>query len=363
MTRQQLSNQRSIVYSRTLVAVVWALISPATARPAPQRSVPPMDTARAAMLYVGTREDEGVRGDFASDSGRRAFADSVYAARARGTMRFLKVSYRSTHDGLPIPARVFAPQYLRGGRGHAAMVWVHGGVHGQWPETMVSFVQEAVARGYVIICPEFRGSTGITQQHFDAIDYGGAELDDVRDAARYLESLPYVDPARIGIIGWSHGGYIAARLAFQRNGPFRAAASVVPVVNLVHRLSLKGPAYQRLFAPQAAYGGLPFENPDTYVNRSLLASVDSLDIPFLLHVATNDGDVDYSESRPLVDALLARKSQLAEVRVYEAPRGGHAFNQLVEPTSLSAAGSPHQRDSWNRIWVFFEWWLRPYAGR
>ena len=61
------------------------------------------------------------------------------------------------------------------------MVWVHGGVHGDW-KSMLPFVKEAVQRGYVIITPDYRGSNGYGAAHYNAIDYGGKELDDVMGA-------------------------------------------------------------------------------------------------------------------------------------------------------------------------------------
>ena len=81
-------------------------------------------------------------------------------------------------------------------RGHAAMVWVHGGVHGNWGISMFPFVREAVERGYVVICPEYRGSTGYGEAHHNAIDYGGYEMDDAMSAVDYLKTLPHVDQDR-----------------------------------------------------------------------------------------------------------------------------------------------------------------------
>jgi dipeptidyl aminopeptidase/acylaminoacyl peptidase len=244
------------------------------------------------------------------------------------------------------------------------MVWVHGGVHGNWTESYLPFVIEAVQRGYVIIAPEYRGSTGYGPELYNAIDYGGKELDDVASAVDQLKTLPYVDPERIGIMGWSHGGFITAHLLFRQRTPFRAGVAMVPVTNLVFRLSYKGPRYQRSFSTQAGIRGLPFEKREEYIRRSPLYRVDSLSVPILVHVATNDTDVDYVEAQQLIDALRARKPQLAETKVYVEPTpgptsGGHTFNRRVNPQTLERDDSPEQRDSWNRTWAFLEWWLRP----
>src|SRR5918999_558409 len=102
-------------------------------------------------------------------------------------MEFRKVTYRSAVDGMEVPAYVFAPLATRGARGHAALVWVHGGVHGNWDEMYLPFVKEAVQRGYVVVAPESRGSTGYGPAHYNGIDYGGKELDEVLAAYDYLK--------------------------------------------------------------------------------------------------------------------------------------------------------------------------------
>jgi dipeptidyl aminopeptidase/acylaminoacyl peptidase len=283
-------------------------------------------------------------------------------------MDFKKISYKSSVDGLEIPAYLFQPLEKRGPRGHAAMVWVHGGVHGDWSATMFPFVREAVQRGYVIIAPEYRGSTGYGAAHYNAIDYGGKELDDVVSAVDYLKTLPHVDQDRLGIMGWSHGGYITTLILCRDQHPFKAGAAIVPVTNLVFRLSYKGPSYQRSFATQAGIQGLPFEKREEYIKRSPLYHIENLKVPILVHVATNDTDVDYVEDQQLVWKLRALKPDLAETKIYVDPApwgssGGHAFSRRVDPQTLERVDSPEQIDSWNRTWVFFEWYLRPYEDR
>jgi len=350
-----------------LSGIATLALSIGTAASAQQAEVP-MDTARARALYVSNRPEDHPQRDFAAQIVAKARTDSIYRARSRGVMDFRKVSYRSSADGMTIPAYLFQPLTKRGARGHAAMVWVHGGVHGDWSEGMLPFVIEAVQRGYIIIAPEYRGSTGYGADHYNAIDYGGSEVDDVASAVEHLATLSHVDPDRIGVMGWSHGGFIAAHLVFRDTQPFRAAAAMVPVTNLVFRLSYKGPNYQRSFATQAGIGGLPFEKREEYIRRSPVFAVDRLQVPMLVHVATNDLDVDFVENQQFVDALRSRKPELAETKVYVDPHGwgssvGHAFNRRVDPLTLQRVDSPAQIDSWNRTWTFFEWNLRPYEDR
>jgi dipeptidyl aminopeptidase/acylaminoacyl peptidase len=333
------------------------------------RPVQEMDPARAQALYVSNDPKDHARGyDFQRDMDRKAQIDKRYEDVTRGVADFSKVSFRSSVGDMDIPAYLFQPLKKRGAKGHAAMVWVHGGVHGNWDVTMWPFVKEAVERGYVVICPEYRGSTGYGEKYHNEIDYGGYEIDDVLSAVGYLKTLPYVDQDRLGIMGWSHGGYITLFSVFRDKTPFKAAAAIVPVTNLVFRLSYKGPGYQRGFATQKRIQGLPFEKPALYIERSPLYHVDKLQVPLLVHVATNDLDVNFVEDQQIVDALRSRKPDLSETKVYvdPAPWGqsaGHAFSRRVDPQTLQRVDSPEQIDSWNRTWAFFEWHLKPYLDK
>jgi dienelactone hydrolase len=329
----------------------------------------PMDPARARQLYVSTDpKDQSIGTDYQADIDAREKEAARYPELCKGIIDFSIVKYRSNVGDLDIPAYLFQPVQKRGPKGHAAMVWVHGGVHGNWGLSMFPFVKEAVARGYVVIAPDYRGSTGYGEAYHQAIDYGGNEVEDVISAVDFLKTLPYVDPARVGIMGWSHGGYITLLSVFREKHPFAAGAAIVPVTNLVFRLSLKGPSYQWDFSTQKAIQGLPFEKPDLYIQRSPLYQVDRLHVPLLVHVATNDLDVNYVEDQQIVDALRSRKPDLAETKTYVNPprwgaSGGHAFSRRVDPTTLQRVESPDQIDSWNRTWTFFEWILRPYEDR
>lgn len=349
-----------------VAGIAGAQAAPAT--PPARRAGPPIDSARAARLYVSNRPSDLPKADYQRQIVVKQRTDSVYAARSAGVMEFRKVTYKSRVDGMTIPAYLFAPLTKRGAGGHAAMVWVHGGVHGDWGTNMFPFVREAVQRGYVVITPDYRGSTGHGAAHYEAIDYGGREVDDAISAVDYLKTLPYVDMNRLGMMGWSHGGFITAHTLFREEHPFKAGAAIVPVTNLIFRLSYKGPSYQDDFATEEGIQGLPFEKREEYVKRSPVFHAANLKVPMLVHVATNDEDVNYVEDQQMVYTLRALKPELAETKIYvnPAPWGasvGHAFSRRVDPQTLERVDSPAQVDSWNRTWTFFEWNLAPGEDR
>jgi dipeptidyl aminopeptidase/acylaminoacyl peptidase len=320
-----------------------------------------MDTARARQLYVSNKREDFPPGNYEAHRIAKLRTDSMYAARSQGIMEFSKIVYTNPEDGFRIPAYVFAPLQKRGDRGHPAMVWVHGGVHGTWDINMFPFVREAVQRGYVIITPEYRGSIGESKEHYDAFDYGGKEVDDAMAAFPYLATLPYVDTARVGIMGWSHGGFIAAHAVFRKQHQFKAAAAIVPVTNLFVRLARSGPSYQRDFS--TSIGGMTHEKMDEYIARSPVFAVENLKVPILVHAATNDCDVYFIENQQMIYTLRALKPDLAETKIYVNPPPGragcgHTFSRRVNLQTLEREDTAEQIDSWNRTWTFFEWNLR-----
>jgi dipeptidyl aminopeptidase/acylaminoacyl peptidase len=329
-----------------------------------------VDSVRERELYV-SKDPKDLRGCAPQicdrDIANKHRTDSVYAAKAPGNYEFQKIKYKSRADGLEIPAYLFSP-INHGDAKHVALVWVHGGVHGDWDTALYPFIVEAVKRGYVILTPDYRGSTGYGDEWMKKIDYGGKEVDDVLSSVDYLATLPYVDSQHMGIMGWSHGGFITSHILFRDDNPFKAGAAIVPVTNLVFRLMDHGPGYARDYAAETGIQGLPWEQScgpthdhdciDEYLKRSPVFHADNLKVPMLVHVATNDCDVFFREDQQMVYTLRALKPDLAETKIYvnppEGPHGcGHTFSRRVNEQTLEREDSPEQVDSWNHTWAFF----------
>jgi dipeptidyl aminopeptidase/acylaminoacyl peptidase len=320
-----------------------------------------------AVVAVTALASAAVRGqspDFERLRRQQVRTDEAWRAASVGYMRMEKISYRSRAGDLDIPAFVFQPLDDRAAGRRPALVWVHEDIRGHLYEHYIPYIREATARGYVVIAPEYRGSIGYGQAFYDAIDYGGREVDDVVTAVDVLRArYRSVDAKRIGIIGWSHGGLIALLSIFRNPHTFDAAAAIVPVTNLLDRLDRKGVERQRaLIDPANRFGGPPAQNPDVYKERSPLFQIDRLRIPLLVHVVRNDEDVNIEEDMPLVEALRAEKPLLAVTKVYDRPVGGHTFDRRVNMRTWEPENTPEQRDSWNRIWRFLSRALRQPEG-
>jgi len=96
------------------------------------------------------------------------------------------------------------------GKKYPLIVFPHGGVHGDFTTYYAHIIRELMAQGYIVVAPEYRGSTGYGKFCYENIDYGGLENEDVNASRDYMvENYEMVDKNRVGIIGWSHGGMIA----------------------------------------------------------------------------------------------------------------------------------------------------------
>ena len=221
----------------------------------------------------------------------------------------------------------FLPKNLDRSKKHPAIVLTHGGVHGDFGTYHVHLVREMVERGYIVLAPEYRGSTGYGREMYEAIDYGGLENDDIvagRDWA--VEQLP-VDPKRIGLVGWSHGGMISLMAGFDHPEKFACIYAGVPVSDLITRLGYHGQGYEDLFAAEYHIGKPPSEAVDEYRKRSPVWNVEKLKLPLMVTSTTNDRDVNVVEVEQLIVHLKAAGKSF-EHKIYDDAPGGHSFDRL-----------------------------------
>jgi dipeptidyl aminopeptidase/acylaminoacyl peptidase len=227
-----------------------------------------------------------------------------------------------------ISAYTFLPRKHQGSGKLPLLVLVHGGVHGHVGANTVHVLRELVGQGYAVVAPEYRGSSGYGKEFSELIDYGGREVEDVFAGKQWmLASHDNLDPERVGILGWSHGGLITLMNLFAHPGDFRAGYAGVPVSDLVARMGYKGPGYQRLFAAPYHIGKTAEQDVNEYRRRSPAWNADKLQTPLLVHTTTNDEDVNVLEVEHLIKALQAA-GKTFEHKVYQDAPGGHEFNRL-----------------------------------
>jgi dipeptidyl aminopeptidase/acylaminoacyl peptidase len=248
---------------------------------------------------------------------------------------------------LKIPVYSFTPKSLGTKKG-PLLILIHGYVHGSFDRYYSHILRELLEQGYVVVAPEYRGSTGYGGELYDAIDYGGAEIDDVKAARDWaVENLSNVDPARVGVLGWSHGGYQTLYQAFNYPDAYKVAYAGVPVSDLIQRMGYKGPGYQSTFTQ--FIGKSAIDDPAEYRRRSPVNSVEKLRIPLLIHTNTIDEDVNVMEVQHLIEALKAAGKKF-EYKIYDAAPGGHEFNRI--DTRLA-------KESRKEIWAFLARYLHP----
>jgi dipeptidyl aminopeptidase/acylaminoacyl peptidase len=231
---------------------------------------------------------------------------------------------------LIIRAYSFIPKDLDRGKKYPLLVYVHGGVHSSFGSGGYSIVREMIEQGYVVIAPDYRGSTGYGQGFWRQIDYGGLEVEDVFAGRNWaLETYPFIDPQRVGILGWSHGGLITLMNIFNHPQDYKVAYAGVPVSDIIARMGYKSQSYRDLYSASYHIGKTAEENVNEYRRRSPSWNAEKLQTPLLIHTNTNDEDVNVLEVERLIQALKAAgKQDLFQYKIYQDAPGGHSFNRL-----------------------------------
>jgi len=169
-----------------------------------------------------------------------------------------------------------------------------------WPR-FFAWHQMLAQKGYIIVCVDNRG-TGARGEEFKKITYGQLgkyETTDQIDAAQHFTKLPYIDENRIGIWGWSYGGFLSASCLMHGADVFKMAIAVAPVSS--YRF------YDTIYTE--LYMGLPQDNAEGYDNNALLSHVDKLKGKLLLIHGTGDDNVHFQNSIELARKLTEANKQ------------------------------------------------------
>ena len=225
---------------------------------------------------------------------------------------------------------IFFPKSVRQGKKYPLIVFPHGGIHGTFATSYVHVLRELMAQGYIVVAPDYRGSTGYGKGFYEAIDYGGLENNDVLTARDYMvENYSVVDADRVGLLGWSHGGMISLMNVLQWPEKYTCAYAGVPVSDVTYRLSYQSKDYTKEFTVPYHVGASPEEAPEEYARRSPVSYASRLSKPLMLTTCLNDDDVSWTEVKRMIDALQAAGKSF-EYEIYPKMRGAHLFERTDE---------------------------------
>ena len=224
---------------------------------------------------------------------------------------------------------IFIPKDIDPMKKYPLIVLPHGGVHADFTTYYAHIIRELIAQQYIVVAAEYRGSTGYGKSHYEKIDYGGLEVEDV-DASRkhMVENYDIVDKTRVGIVGWSHGGLIALFNVFDHPENYKVAFAGVPVSDLISRLGYHPNYYSDLFSADYHIGKTVYEDVNEYRRRSPAWNAHKFkNTPLLIHTNTIDDDVNVLEVEHLIKSLKAEGKQF-EYEIYQAVPGGHSFDRM-----------------------------------
>ena len=234
------------------------------------------------------------------------------------------VHYPSKDGKWTISAFVYVPYNLPRNGEHPAIVYVHGGPTAQTMNTFNRFVQYMANQGYIVIAPNYRGSTGYGKefQQANLFDMGGGDLQDVLAAADWIKQTGYVDPKKLILMGGSYGGYMTMMGVTKAPAVWAAGVPIVPFVNWFTEIQNEDPVLQQ--SDLATMGDLE-KNKALYEERSPINFVDRIKAPLYLLAGGNDPRCPKEEAQQVVDAVKKRGG-VVEYKVYE--NEGHGFARV-----------------------------------
>ncbi len=300
---------------------------------APPRGVYFLDTASslASPPRRTVLDDSGAEWAVLDNSARDALDDY--------DLRPAEIVAVRAADGTLLYAKLIRPAGFQPGRKYPAVVFVYGGPHSQnvrdvWQGP--SLEQVLAHRGFVVWQLDNRGSAGRGHAWEAALyrELGVKEMADQQDGVRHLVSLGFVDEARVGVYGWSYGGFLTLYSLLHAPDLFRAGVAGAPVTDWRN--------YDTIYTER--YMGLPSENAEGYRRSAPVAAAANLKARLLLVHNLEDDNVLFQNTVQMADALQ---------------RAGHPFEMMIYPQRTHGVTGTARRHMMNGIISFFERWLSP----
>jgi len=245
-------------------------------------------------------------------------------------------------DGMEIEAALLKPPGYDGKSKLPLIALIHGGPTGAWRDSIETWGQLLTARGYAVFYPNIRGSSGYGEKFIEMIrgEWGGGDYRDVMAGVDDLVARGIADPERLGIGGWSYGGYMS-EWAITQTTRFKAAVSGAGLSNLISEYGTEqGPSYDEWFY------GLPYEPEKIagFLNSSPFVHLKNVKTPTLILQGDADPVDPLGQSQELYRGLK-RYGVETEMVVY--PRELHGFRE-----------EKHLLDRLNRILAWYDKYLK-----
>jgi len=220
------------------------------------------------------------------------------------------------HDGQDLYYSMIKPSNFDATKRYPVFLMVYGGPHSQqvsrgWGNM---FKQYMAQQGFVVFTLDNRGSSRRERKFTDVIygELGKHEVEDQLTGVDWLAKQSFVDPKRVGVFGWSYGGYMTLRLLEAGSDKIAMGVSVAPVTDW----SLYDTHYTEQFV-----GATPKSNPQAYAQSGVFAHLDGLKSPLLLIHGMADDNVLFTNSTRLIDALVNRNVKF-ELMTYPGAKHG-----------------------------------------
>lgn len=239
-------------------------------------------------------------------------------------------------DGLEIEATLLKPTSSDAKSKLPLIALIHGGPTGAWESSIESWGQLLAARGYVVFYPNIRGSVGYGEKFAESnrADWGGGDFKDVMAGVDDLVKKGIADPDRLGIGGWSYGGYMS-EWAITQTPRFKAAVSGAGMADLISEYGTEQhPSYDEWF------WSVPYEKPEGFLNSSPFLHLKNVKTPTLILQGDADTVDPLGQSQELYRGLK-RYGVETELVVY--PREPHGFHE-----------EKHLIDRLNRILAWYD---------
>jgi len=266
-----------------------------------------------------------------------------FASKQPGETKLIR--WKNPKDGLEIEGLLTLPLGYQAGRKVPLLTFVHGGPSSYFDQKYFGYlfyiypVHVFAARGYAVLRPNVRGSGAYGEPFRQANrgDWGGGDWSDLNAGIDKLIADGVADPERLGLMGWSYGGYMAAWGITQTNR-FKAASIGAPVVDFFSFDSTSDiPGYLSSFL-----GGSAFERAELYRSRNPLTQMAKAKTPSLIQHGENDERVPFSQGLMLHQAL---KDLGVPVTMVAYPRSGHGPREPLLRRDVAR----------RNIWWFAKW--------